>query len=294
MKMNLSTTTAVSLNENKNGEDDATLSINLSKVFTTRSNGSKQEEQGKKENDETAEARWSSLQVPWKCIEMLGPLGRGGFASVFLVEIIDGPLAAKRLEYAMKSLRTTTVQKQDVTFESNHRSFDHDIDDFDDIGMLDLINEAKVLSHISHKNIISFYGISPGLIGVPSCQDGTNDPLPTIALAYLLLEPLEQTLDKYIAACNLEENSLKNTLSRWSTDRKNKNLFKRLENSVEGIVDGMVYLHQQGVVHLDLKPGNIGFSGDGTVKIFDFGFAKRIDAGRTGLCPFEGRVGTPR
>jgi serine/threonine protein kinase len=324
MERNLSAITT-DASQSKNKDIDGTINMSIPIVSeqvltTTRSDASKKEQQDmdnkKTTNYETSmlEARLGSLllqEVPWKSIEILGPLGRGGFASVFLVEILCGPLA-----YAMKSLRRAT-NKQDSSFDNNHRrSCDHDLNDEDeDIGMIDLINEAKVLSQLSHKNIICFDGISPGLIDgvvVPSSsfQEGsvnintTRLPSP-LAHAYLLLEPLEQTLDKYIAACNLEENRLIYTLSRWSSaDRKNKNVFKRLEDFVKGIVNGMVYLHQQGIVHLDLKPGNIGISADGTVKILDFGFAKRIDTpvtpgvGRwTGglLCPLEGHlIGTPR
>jgi serine/threonine-protein kinase len=35
--------------------------------------------------------------------------------------------------------------------------------------------------------------------------------------------------------------------------------------------------HQRGVVHRDLKPGNVLFASDGTVKITDFGLAKMLD-----------------
>jgi hypothetical protein len=43
------------------------------------------------------------------------------------------------------------------------------------------------------------------------------------------------------------------------------------------ICDGMAYAHGKGVIHLDLKPGNIMLNNEGMVKILDFGLAKLLD-----------------
>jgi hypothetical protein len=45
---------------------------------------------------------------------------------------------------------------------------------------------------------------------------------------------------------------------------------------MRNIASALSYLHKHAMVYRDLKPDNIGFTRDGTLKIFDFGMAKEL------------------
>ena len=52
--------------------------------------------------------------------------------------------------------------------------------------------------------------------------------------------------------------------------------FNELQTILSGIVAGLDYAHQQGIVHSDLKPANIYLTEDGGVKLLDFGIARAV------------------
>ena len=82
-------------------------------------------------------------------------------------------------------------------------------------------------------------------------------------------------------------------LTRFANDEK-LDLAARLR-LVIAIADGVAYGHAQGVIHRDLKPGNILVGTDGTIKIIDFGVAHAADSdGETPRAtgPRRGLVGT--
>jgi WD40 repeat protein len=66
---------------------------------------------------------------------------------------------------------------------------------------------------------------------------------------------------------------------------------KRAAALVQTLAGAIQAAHQQGLVHRDLKPGNVLLTSDGTPKVTDFGLVKRLDV--PGHTQSNAIVGTP-
>lgn len=67
---------------------------------------------------------------------------------------------------------------------------------------------------------------------------------------------------------------------------------ERILQIFKQILDGVGYAHKKGILHRDIKPLNILFTPEGSIKVADFGIAK-IVAGDTNVSVSGTRVGTP-
>jgi serine/threonine-protein kinase len=99
--------------------------------------------------------------------------------------------------------------------------------------------EAKAVARLQHRNVVTIHEL------------GEADGAPFIVMEFLSGRDLEMIMH---ADTGL---SLPDKL-----------------DLVSQLCEGLGYAHEQGIVHRDIKPGNIRVLEDGTVKILDFGIAK--------------------
>jgi serine/threonine protein kinase len=102
--------------------------------------------------------------------------------------------------------------------------------------------EAEAVARLAHPNIVQIFEI------------GEQNGNPYLTLEYIAGGSLAQQLDGQPVNP------------------------KRAAELVRDLAKGIQHAHDKGIVHRDLKPGNVLIAGDGTLKITDFGLAKRAES----------------
>jgi Tol biopolymer transport system component len=102
------------------------------------------------------------------------------------------------------------------------------------------IQEARSASALNHPNIVTIYDV------------GTENGVEFLAMELVAGKTLEDL-----------------------TPRDGFRLPEMLRYAVQ-VADALAKAHAAGIVHRDLKPGNVMVTGDGLVKVLDFGLAKQL------------------
>ncbi|CAL4986146.1 unnamed protein product [Urochloa decumbens] len=116
------------------------------------------------------------------------------------------------------------------------------------LGWTHTYDRLVLASKLQHKNVAKVLGYADGRIGIKE--------------------------QEYIW---VEEYMPKGTLRNFIYGKAPQNYWSSLKRAIKGIAQGVCYLHEQHVVHLDLKPDNILFDSYMNPVITDFELSKVLD-----------------
>ncbi|MFF3753594.1 protein kinase [Streptomyces sp. NPDC002018] len=135
--------------------------------------------------------------------------------------------------------------------------------------------EAQAVAKLSHPNIVSVFDTGEDTIRESGSTTGSGALMPYIVMEYVEGHPLGSVLQRDIAQHGAmpADKALKVT----------GDVLAALETS-----------HEMGLVHRDIKPGNVMMTKRGVVKVMDFGIARAMQSGVTSMTQTGMVVGTPQ
>jgi serine/threonine protein kinase len=114
------------------------------------------------------------------------------------------------------------------------------------------VREARTTARCMHENIVVIHEV------------GEHDGHPYMVLEYLEGQTLRQWMREHAAAAGEQAPVPPG----------------RAVELMLPVVRALAYAHERGIVHRDLKPENVMLTRSGTIKVLDFGIAKRLSAAR--------------
>ncbi len=136
----------------------------------------------------------------------------------------------------------------------------------DDIFLARFRREAHAVAQMNNPNIVNIYDSGEELV---SSESGDAERLPYIVMEYVKGQTLRDII------------KVNGALSQ-----------RDCEQVMLGVLNALDYSHRMGIIHRDIKPGNIMISDQGVVKVMDFGIARALDDSAATMTQSQGVVGT--
>jgi serine/threonine-protein kinase len=129
--------------------------------------------------------------------------------------------------------------------------------------------EAHAAASLNHPNIVAVYDTGADPVGDEGGAGSRSASLPYIVMEYVRGRTVKQALAEDGAPRPAEAVRI-----------------------VAGVLAALECAHAAGVIHRDIKPGNIMVGADGSVKVMDFGIARVLDTTDDALTQTNAVVGT--
>jgi serine/threonine protein kinase len=197
------------------------------------------------------------------------PIGRGAVRE----ELHGGPrqLWVEKHGYGYRAVFKATKKSTNETVALKRLNWMKDEPGFP----ASALREISLLQRLQHPNVVRFLEVV------------TASPAKDARLYGGSSNPHADNYDHphtFFIVCEYAEHSLKGLLNRKITFTD-----ARLKCLMRQILEGVSYMHKQGVMHRDLKGSNILLTKDGIVKIADLGMGKRFNLNpETGLHQLPG------
>ncbi|MER7187033.1 protein kinase [Streptomyces hyaluromycini] len=135
--------------------------------------------------------------------------------------------------------------------------------------------EAQAVAKLTHTNIVSVFDTGEDTLSDGGSAAGDGPPMPFIVMEYVEGRPLGSVLE--------EDVRQHGAMPADKALRITADVLAALEIS-----------HEMGLVHRDIKPGNVMMTKRGVVKVMDFGIARAMQSGVTSMTQTGMVVGTPQ
>lgn len=136
----------------------------------------------------------------------------------------------------------------------------------DEIFLSRFRREAHAIAQMNNPNIVNIYDSGEESV---IAENGLEERLPYLVMEYIKGKTLRDIL------------KMNGALSQ-----------RDAEQVMLGVLNALEYSHRMGIIHRDIKPGNIMISKQGLVKVMDFGIARALDDSATTMTQSQGVVGT--